>query len=111
MNVQKLFCKVNGHLFIPDIYIAPLQETCSEALSAKAKKRCLKKLAKRRHIVPGQQAQHRRELIPGRGANHRECSTLFKRRAGPRNQELTTSRRTKSSQEAKSETGLQRSVY
>jgi len=52
------------HSFIPDIYIAPLQETYSAALSKKgllsgtlspatAKKKCLKKLAERRHIVPG----------------------------------------------------------
>ena len=58
---------------------------------------CLKKLAEERQIVPGQQAQRKRELITGGGANHRESSTLFKRRAGPRNQELPSSRRTKGS--------------
>jgi len=45
----------------------------------KAKEKCLRKLAKRRHIVPGQQAQRKREFIPRRGDNHRESSTLFKR--------------------------------
>jgi len=57
----------------------------------------LKKLAEIRHVVPGQQAQCKRELIPSAGANNRKSLTLFKRRAGPRNQELTTSRRTKGS--------------
>jgi len=48
-------------------------------------------------IVPGQQAQRKREFTPSGGANNRESSTLFKRRAGQRNQELATSQRTKSS--------------
>ena len=41
------------HSFIPDIYIAPLQETYSEALSVLRhfKEKCLKKLAERRHDV------------------------------------------------------------
>src|SRR6218665_629690 len=33
MNYQELFCNANGHSFIPDICIAPLQETYSESLS------------------------------------------------------------------------------
>jgi len=45
---------------MPNIYIAPLQETYSEALSpAMTKEKCLKKLAEGRHIVPVQQAQHK----------------------------------------------------
>src|SRR6218665_3165107 len=85
------------HSFIPDIYIAPLQENLLRgALSpATVKEKCLEKLAERRH-VPRQQAQCKRELIPSGWANNRERSTLFKRRAGP-NQELTTSRTTKAS--------------
>ena len=45
--------------FIPNIYIAPLEEIYSEALSVQlqAKRKCLKKLAEGRHIVPGQQAK------------------------------------------------------
>jgi len=41
------------HSFIPDIYIAPLQEIYTEALSAqlRVKEKCLKKLAERRHVV------------------------------------------------------------
>src|SRR6218665_3495101 len=62
-----------------------------------AKEKCLKTLAERRHVVPWQQAQCKRESIPSGGANNIESSTLFKRRAGPRNQELTTSRETKGS--------------
>ena len=49
------------------------------------------KLAERRHVVLRQQAECKREFIPSGGANNRESSTLLKRRAGPRNQELTTS--------------------
>src|SRR6218665_4189822 len=46
------------HSFMPGIYIAPLKETYSGALSpATAKEKCLKKLAERRHIVPRQQVQ------------------------------------------------------
>jgi len=78
-------------------YSAPSRNLLRGAFSlATAKEKCLKKLAEGRHIVPGQQAQRKREFIPSGGANHREISTLFKRRAGPRNQELT-SRRTKGS--------------
>ena len=40
------------HSFIPDIYIAPLQETYSETLSVQLRsKRNVKKLAERRHVV------------------------------------------------------------
>src|SRR6218665_466351 len=85
------------HSFILDIYIAPLQEAYSEALSVQLWSKRNKKLAERRHVVPRQQAQCKRELILSGGANNRESSTLFKHRAGPRNQELTTSRRTKGS--------------
>src|SRR6218665_1512819 len=35
----------------------------------------------------GEQAQCKREFIPSGGANNRESLTLFKRRAGPENQE------------------------
>src|SRR6218665_3776546 len=64
------------HSFIPDIYIAPLQETYSEALSVQLwpKRNVFKKVVERRHIVLGQQAQRKRELIPSGGANHRESS-------------------------------------
>jgi|SRR6218665_32468 len=55
---------------------------------ATAKGKCLKSLQKKRHVVPGQQAQCKREFIPSGGANNRGSSTLFNRRAGPRNQEL-----------------------
>src|SRR6218665_3422847 len=88
------------HSFIPDIYIvyiAPFKETYSEALSVQLRptRNICKKLAEGRHVVRGQQAECKREFIPSGGANNRESSTLFKRRAGPRNQKLTTSRRTK----------------
>ena len=33
-------------------------------------KKCLKKLAERRHIVPGQQAQHKKVFLPSGGANN-----------------------------------------
>src|SRR6218665_1993470 len=80
------------------LYSGPSRNLLKSALSqAMAKDKCLKKLAERRCIVLGQQAQHKREFIPSGGASHRESSTLFKRRVGPRNQELTTSRRTKGS--------------
>ena len=42
------------HSLIPDIFIAPLQETYSEALDlrpATVKEKCLKKLAETRHVV------------------------------------------------------------
>ena len=44
---------------IPDIYIAPLQETYSVQLRPKSSC-CLKKLAEK-HIVSGQQVQRKRE--------------------------------------------------
>jgi len=48
-------------------------------------------------MIALQEAQRTREFISSEGANHRESSTLFKPRAGPKNQELTTSSRTKCS--------------
>src|SRR6218665_1783417 len=78
------------------LYSAPSRNLLRGALSpATVKEKCLKKLAESRHVVPRQQVQCKREFIPSGGANNRESSTLLKRRAGPRNQKLTTSRRTK----------------
>ena len=37
-----------------------------------AKEKCLKKLAERRQVVPGQEAECKREFIPSGGANNRE---------------------------------------
>ena len=47
--------------------------------AATAKEKCLKKFAKAKHIVPGQQEQRKREFIPRGGAHHRESSTLLRR--------------------------------
>src|SRR6218665_1447274 len=80
------------------LYSTPSRNLLRGALSpATTKEKCLKKLGGSRHIAPGQQAQRKRKFIPSGGANHRESSTQFKRRVGPRNQELTMSPRTKSS--------------
>src|SRR6218665_1836063 len=80
------------------LHSAPSRNLLRGALSpATAIEKCPKKLTERRHVVPGQQAECKREFISSGGANNRESSTLFKRRAGPRKQELTTSRRTKGS--------------
>ena len=78
------------------LYNAPSRNLLRGMLSrAKVKEKCFKKLAERRHVVLEQQAQCKREFIPSGGANNRVSSMLFKHRAGPRNQELTTSRRMK----------------
>src|SRR6218665_2446108 len=80
------------HSFIHSgyLYSAPSRNLLRGALSpATVKEKCLKKLAERRHVVLRQQAECKREFIPSGGANNRESSTLLKRRAGPRNQELT----------------------
>jgi len=85
--------------FIPeDLYSTPPRNLLRGALSpVMAKEKCFKRLAEGRHIVPGQQAQRKLELSPSGGDNHGESSTLFKRRADPRNEELSSSRRTKGS--------------
>jgi len=75
------------------LYSAHLGNLLRGALnSATAKRKGLKKFAERRRnsrAVPRQQAQHKKEFIlPSEGTKHRESSTLLKRRAGPRNQEL-----------------------
>ena len=58
------------------LYSALSRNLLRGALSpATAKEKCLRKLAERRHVVPGQQAPCKRELIPGGGANNRESST------------------------------------
>src|SRR6218665_1712625 len=58
--------------FIHDIYIAPLQETYSEALPVQLRPKgnvLIKNLAEERYIVPGQQAQRKREFIPSGESN------------------------------------------
>ena|SRR6218665_978951 len=104
------------HSFIPDIYIALLKETYSEALSVhqRPKRNVLRTLQKEDTLFRGSKRSVRGSLFQVEGPIT-ESSTLFKRRAGPRNQELTTSRRTnfverRVRREARSETGLQRSV-
>src|SRR6218665_677831 len=76
------------HSSIPDIYIAPLHETYSEALSVqlRPKRNVLRSLQKEDTFFRGNKRSVRgSSFLVGRGANHRESSTLFKRRAGPRN--------------------------
>src|SRR6218665_1360665 len=90
---------VNGHSFIPDIYIAPLQETYTEPLSVqlRPKRKVLRSLQKEDTLSRGSKRSVGGGLFQVGGANNRESSKLFKRIAEDRNQELTTSRRTKSS--------------
>src|SRR6218665_749351 len=92
---------VNSHSFIPDIYIAPLQETYTEPLSfqLRPKRNVLRSLQKEDTLSRGSKCSVGGSLfqVGGGGANNREGSKLFKRRADQRNQEPTTSRRTKSS--------------
>ena len=95
-----LLCLI--HSFIPDIYIAPLQETYSEALSVqlRSKRNVLRSLQKEDMLFWGTCSKRsvRGSSFQVEGQrNNRESSTLLKRRAGPRNQELTTIRRTKGS--------------
>src|SRR6218665_2231279 len=57
----------------PVLYIAPLRETYSEALSVQLRpKRNVLGSLQKEDIVLEQQAQRRREFIPSGGANHRE---------------------------------------
>src|SRR6218665_2567005 len=100
MLVCKVVCVLVCHSFIHSgyLYSAPSRNLLRGALSpATVKEKCLKKLAERGHVVLRQQTECKREFIPSGGANNRESSTLLKRRAGQRNQELPTSRRTKGS--------------
>src|SRR6218665_2375089 len=83
------------NLSIPDIYIALLQETYSEVLSIQIRPKGIVFRSFQKEDTL--QAQRNREFIPSVWANHRGCSTLFKRRGRSKNQELTTSRRTKGS--------------
>src|SRR6218665_869596 len=96
----------NGYL-----YSAPSRNILRGALSpATAKDKCLKKLAERRHIVPGQQAQRRREFIPSWGVpiieKARSCLSAERTR-GTKSSPRAKERRAR--REAKSETGLQSS--
>src|SRR6218665_1233345 len=100
---------VNGHSFIPDIYIAPLQETYTEPLSVqlRPKRNVLRSLQKEDTLSWGSKRSVGGSLFQVGGANNRESSKLFKRRAdqsSPRAEERRARR------EGKSETGLQRSV-
>jgi len=97
-NVITLWFRYIINSFILDNYIAPLQETCSEALSVqlRPKRNVLRSLQKEDTLFRGSKRSVR-EFIPSGGANNRESSTMFERRTGPRNQELTTSRRTNGS--------------
>src|SRR6218665_825334 len=55
------------HSFIHSgyLYSAPSRNLIRGALSpATAKEKCLKQLAERRHIAPGQLAEYKREFIP-----------------------------------------------
>src|SRR6218665_2918252 len=85
--------------FIPDIYIAPLKETYTEPLSVqlRPKRNVLRSLQKEDTLSWGSKRSVGGSLFQVGGANNRESSKLFKRRADQRNQELTTSRRTKGS--------------
>src|SRR6218665_191889 len=85
---------VNGHSFIPDIYIAPFQETYTEPLSdqLRPKRNVLRSLQKEDTLSRGS----KRSVLwvfQVAGSNNRESSKLFKRRADQRNQELTRSRK------------------
>src|SRR6218665_2719186 len=60
-------------------------------------------------FIQRHQAQRRMEFIPSGGANNRECSTLFKRRAGLRNQASSPqAEERRARREDKSETDLYR---
>src|SRR6218665_2287578 len=84
--------------FIPDIYIAPLQETYTElSVQLRPKRNVLRSLQKEDTLYRGSKRSVGGSLFQVGSANNRGSSKLFKRRADPRNQELTTSRRTKSS--------------
>src|SRR6218665_900812 len=87
---------VNGHSFIPNIYIAPLQETYTEPLSdqLRPKRNVLRSLQKEDTLSRGSKRSVL-GIFQVAGSNNRESSKRLKRRADQRNQELTTSRRTK----------------
>src|SRR6218665_804414 len=64
--------------------IAPLQQSYPKTLSVQLRPNS--NVLRRRHVAPGQQAHCKREFIPSGGAKNRESSTLFKGRAGPKNE-------------------------
>src|SRR6218665_660564 len=74
---------VNGHSFIPDIYIAPLQETYTEPLSVqlRPKRNVLRSLHKEDTLSRGSKRSVGGSLFQVGGANSRESSKLFRRRA------------------------------
>src|SRR6218665_3818018 len=76
----------------------------------RAKEKCLKKLAERRHVVPGQQAQCKRKLIPsGRPITEKARRCISAERArGTKSSPRAEERRAR--REARSQTGLQRRV-
>src|SRR6218665_1552496 len=103
-------CLHGNRSFIHSGYLhsAPSRNLHRAALSpATAKEKCLKKLAERRHIVPRQHAQRRRELGVPITEKARSCLSAERTR-GTKNSPRAEERRAR--REAKSETGLQRSV-
>src|SRR6218665_2667933 len=91
---------VIGHSFIPDIYIAPLQETYTELLSVQLwpKRNVLRSLQKEDTLSRSSKCSVGGSLFQVEGANNRESSKLFKRKADrpeearahhePKNEEL-----------------------
>ena len=96
------------HSFIPDIYIALLQEIYSEALSVqlRPKRNVLRSLQKEDTLLRGSKRSVRRRLFQVKGPI---TETLDAERArGTKSSPRTKERRAR--REARSETGLQRSV-
>src|SRR6218665_4225161 len=86
--------------FIHSGYLySPLQETYTESLSVqlRPKRNVLRSLQKEDTLYRCSKRTVGGSLFQVGSANNRESSKMFKRRANPRNQELTTSRRTKNS--------------
>src|SRR6218665_1672840 len=81
-TIIRRFCSI--HSFIQDIYIAPLQETYSEALSVqlRSKRNVLRSLQKEDTLFLGSKRSVRGSSFQVEGANNRESSTLFKRCCG-----------------------------
>src|SRR6218665_567151 len=99
---------VNGHSFIPDIYIAPLQETYTEPLSVqlRPKRNVLRSLQKEDTLYRGSKRSVL-GIFQVAGSNNRESSKLFsaERTRGTKSSPRAEERRAR--REAKSETGLQ----
>src|SRR6218665_2693621 len=98
---------VNGHSFIPDIYIAPLQETYTEPLSVqlRPKRNVLRSLQKEDTMSRGSKRSVGGSLFQVGGANNRESCLSAERTRGTKSSPRAEERRAR--REAKSETGLQ----